>query len=128
MPKTLIPAVVVALPEGYSEEDFDGTWSGSPAAPSGWTVVNNDGDSYTWSQANTYVPEVDGYGAHGMGSQNDYLITPRLSITGADSIKWWDVVESSFRTIHIKYWFLLQPATLLPSQTLLAYTTVQIRR
>ncbi|SVB19366.1 uncharacterized protein METZ01_LOCUS172220, partial [marine metagenome] len=94
MPKTILPAVVATLPEGYAVEDFDGTWSGSPAAPSLWTVVNNDGDSRTWSQANTYVPEVDGYGAHGMGSQNDYLITPRLSITGADSIKWWDVVES----------------------------------
>ena len=36
-------------------EGFDGPWVGDPAAPAGWTVVNSDGDGYTWTQANTYI-------------------------------------------------------------------------
>ncbi|SVC33494.1 uncharacterized protein METZ01_LOCUS286348, partial [marine metagenome] len=79
----------------FLSEDFDDTWSGSPAAPSGWLVVNNDGDNYTWSRSATYVPEVNTYGAHGMGSQDDYLISPALTLSGSSLIKWWDVVESA---------------------------------
>ena len=79
-------------------EGFDGPWTGDPAAPAGWTVVNSDGDSYTWTQANTYISfDVNGYAAHGMGSQNDWLISPLLTIDGGYNLKWWDVVESSLR-------------------------------
>lgn len=77
-------------------EGFDGPWTGDPAAPLGWTVVNSDGDFYTWSQSNTYIPEVNGFAAHGMGSQNDWLISPLLTLDGGYNLKWWDVVESSF--------------------------------
>jgi len=79
-------------------ENFDGTWSGSPAAPTGWTVVNANSDSYFWSQANTYIsPTHSGtYAAHGMGNTNDYLITPPIDLTGIDArMKWWDKVESA---------------------------------
>ena len=76
-------------------EGFDGPWTGDPAAPLGWTVVNSDGDFYTWSQSNTYIPEVTGFAAHGMGSQDDWLISPLLTLDGGYSLKWWDVVESS---------------------------------
>ncbi|MBS3768269.1 MAG: choice-of-anchor J domain-containing protein [Candidatus Cloacimonetes bacterium] len=80
------------------EEDFDGTWSGTPAAPIGWTVVNADDDSYTWTQDDTYItPHSGDWTAHGMGNQDDYLITPPLDLTGKLNarIKWWDVVESA---------------------------------
>lgn len=76
-------------------EGFDGPWTGDPAAPLGWTVVNSDGDSYTWSQSSSYIPEVTGFAAHGMGSQDDWLISPLLTLDGGYSLKWWDVVESS---------------------------------
>ena len=78
-------------------EDFDGVWSGDPAAPEGWTVVNSDGDTSTWSQANTYIStQLNGYGAHGMGSQDDWLISPVISLNGGYGLYWWDVVESAF--------------------------------
>jgi hypothetical protein len=81
-------------------QDFDGTWGGSPAAPTGWTVINNDADSYTWSQSAQYItPHSGDYVAHGMGNADDYLITPPLDLTGKFNarLKWWDVVESATR-------------------------------
>jgi hypothetical protein len=79
-------------------ENFDGTWEGSPAAPSGWTVINANNDSYVWSQANTYITPTHStpYAAHGMGNTNDYLITPPVDLTGINArMKWWDKVESA---------------------------------
>ncbi|MDI3503864.1 MAG: large repetitive protein, partial [Candidatus Cloacimonadota bacterium] len=79
-------------------ENFDGDWTGSPAAPLGWTVINANNDIYYWSQDNTYIsPTHSGnYAAHGMGNTNDYLITPPIDLTGVDvRISWWDVVESA---------------------------------
>ena len=77
------------------DEGFDGPWTGDPAAPAGWTVVNSDGDGYTWTQANTYISEVNGFAAHGMGNQDDWLISPTFTANGNYKLKWWDVVESS---------------------------------
>ena len=76
-------------------EGFDGPWTGDPAAPAGWTVVNSGDDFYTWRQGNTYIPEVNGYAAYGSGNQDDRLISPLLNIDGGYNLKWWDVVESS---------------------------------
>ena len=76
-------------------EDFDGVWSGDPLAPEGWTVINSDADNYTWSQSNSFIPEVDGYAAHGMGNQDDWLTTPTVTVDGNYLLKWFDVVESS---------------------------------
>jgi hypothetical protein len=76
-------------------EGFDGNWEGTPAAPAGWQVVNSDADAYTWSQSNSYIPEVNGYGAHGMGSQDDWLISPTVALADNYLLKWWDVVESA---------------------------------
>ena len=78
------------------DEGFDGPWTGDPAAPAGWTVVNSDGDGYTWTQANTYISfDVNGFAAHGMGNQDDWLISPTFTANGNYKLKWWDVVESS---------------------------------
>jgi len=78
-------------------QNFDDTWSGTPAAPLGWTVINANNDSYLWSQADTYItPRSAPYTAHGMGNTNDYLITPPIDLTGVDvRMKWWDIVESA---------------------------------
>jgi len=79
------------------EENFDGTWSGSPAAPTCWSVVNNDADTYTWTQSNTYITPTHSvpYAAQGMGNQDDYLITPALVFADDYRVKWWDKVESA---------------------------------
>ena len=77
------------------DENFDGPWTGDPAAPAGWQVINSDGDSYTWRQANTYIPEVDVYAAYGSGNNDDWLISPIISISGNQLLKWKDVVESA---------------------------------
>ena len=79
-------------------QNFDGTWAGSPAAPTGWSVINANADSYMWRQANTYIDPThsEPYAAHGMGNTNDYLITPPVNFSGVNvRLKWWDVVESS---------------------------------
>ncbi|MFH1121319.1 MAG: choice-of-anchor J domain-containing protein [Bacteroidota bacterium] len=79
-------------------QNFDGTWSGSPAAPYGWTVINANSDSYTWNRNNTYITPTHSlpYAAHGMGNTNDYLISPPISLGSIDArIKWWDKVESA---------------------------------
>ncbi|MDD2228440.1 MAG: choice-of-anchor J domain-containing protein [Candidatus Cloacimonetes bacterium] len=78
-------------------QNFDDTWAGSPAAPTNWTVINANSDSYYWSQANTYItPTHSGtYAAHGMGNTNDYLITPPINLAADTRMKWWDKVESA---------------------------------
>lgn len=79
-------------------ENFDGTWAGTPAAPTNWTVINANSDLYFWKQANTYISPTHSlpYAAHGMGNSNDWLITPPINLTDFDAIiKWWDKVESA---------------------------------
>jgi hypothetical protein len=82
---TLCDAVTV-FP--YSE-DFDTDWSC-------WSVNNADGDSNTWSQSATYItPRSGDYTAHGMGNNDDYLISPKFSLTGNERVVWYDIVESA---------------------------------
>ena len=70
-------------------EDFDTDWSC-------WSVNNADGDNYTWSQSDTYItPRSGDFTAHGMGSNNDYLISPKFSLTGNERVVWYDIVESA---------------------------------
>lgn len=70
-------------------ENFDTDWSC-------WTVVNADSDSYTWSQSSTYItPRSGSFTAHGMGSNDDYLISPQFTLTGNERLVWYDIVESS---------------------------------
>lgn len=81
-------------------ENFDGNWSGSPAAPLCWTVVNNDNDSYTWTKSASYItPRSGSSTAHGMGNEDDYLISPALELPVGDPqiVKWYQIVESSTR-------------------------------
>ena len=70
-------------------EDFDTDWSC-------WSVNNADGDSNTWSQSATYItPRSGDYTAHGMGNNDDYLISPKFSLTGNERVIWYDIVESA---------------------------------
>jgi len=70
-------------------EDFDTDWSC-------WSVNNADGDSYTWSQSAQYItPRSGSFTAHGMGNNNDYLISPKFSLTGNERVVWYDIVESA---------------------------------
>ena len=77
-------------------ENFDGSLNSG--VWSCWTVVNNDNDSYTWRQGNTYITPTHSplYAAYGSGNGDDYLITPQLTV-GATAIrvKFWDIVENS---------------------------------
>lgn len=79
-------------------ENFDGSLNNG--VWNCWSVVNNDNDAYTWSQSNTYIsPTKSGlYAAHGMGNNDDYLISPQLTIgASAIRVKFWDKVESATR-------------------------------
>ena len=75
---------------------FEDTWTGSPAAPEpGWTVINANGDSYTWRRGRTYINAHTGdWFAQGMGNTDDWMITPPLNTGSHLKLKWWDAVES----------------------------------
>jgi hypothetical protein len=77
-------------------EGFDGTWSGTPPAPDGWTVVNANNDSYKWHQSTLLLPVSNPAVAAGEGNTNDYLISPPIDLSATDArIKWWDKCFSS---------------------------------
>jgi len=86
-------------------QNFDGTWSGDPAAPAGWAVINADGDDFTWTKSNTYIDPTpsEPYAAHGMGNQDDWLISPPIDLSESFAVmKWFDVVESETRNNSYK--------------------------
>lgn len=77
-------------------QNFDGNWSGTPAAPLGWKVINANGDDYTWRKDNDDIqPTHSGlYSAYGSGNSDDWLITPPINQNSAVAkISWWDKVE-----------------------------------
>lgn len=86
-------------------QNFDGTWIGAPAAPIGWTVINADQDEFTWTQANTYIEPTPSppYAAHGMGNQDDWLISPAFDLSSALVVlNWFDKVEGATRVNSYK--------------------------
>ncbi|MFO7655384.1 MAG: choice-of-anchor J domain-containing protein, partial [Candidatus Krumholzibacteriia bacterium] len=86
-------------------QSFDGNWSGDPAAPAGWAVINADGDDFTWTQSNNYIDPTpsEPYAAHGMGNQDDWLISPPIDLSESFAVmKWFDVVESETRNNSYK--------------------------
>ncbi|MFT6166604.1 MAG: hypothetical protein ACJASF_001295, partial [Vicingaceae bacterium] len=65
-----------------------------------WTVINADNDAETWIQSNTFITARSGtWTAHGMGNQNDHLISPQLVLPAGINMrmKVWDIVESATR-------------------------------
>lgn len=86
-------------------QNFDGNWSGDPAAPAGWAVINADGDDFTWTQSSTYIDPTpsEPFAAHGMGNQDDWLISPPIDLSESFAVmKWFDVVESEIRNNSYK--------------------------
>ncbi|MBW6497788.1 MAG: choice-of-anchor J domain-containing protein [Bacteroidales bacterium] len=86
-------------------QNFDGPWSGDPAAPADWAVINADGDAFTWTQSNAYIDPTpsEPYAAHGMGNQDDWLISPPIDLSETFAIiKWMDMVESETRNNSYK--------------------------
>ncbi|MFW5628454.1 MAG: carboxypeptidase regulatory-like domain-containing protein, partial [Candidatus Cloacimonadaceae bacterium] len=86
-------------------ENFDGEWTGSPAAPFGWSVVNADNDGYTWRQDNQSISPTPSapYAAFGAGNKDDYLITPPILVSDNDiRLKWWDRVQNQYYASRYK--------------------------
>lgn len=74
-------------------EDFEGTFP-----PSGWTVINNDGGSYTWVQYSGYAHGgTYSAGCHYESNESDdWMITPQLTSVGAnDVLSFWYRIRSS---------------------------------
>lgn len=78
---------------GYAQlslETFESVWTGTPAAPSGWTVVNEVGPNFTWARSNpAQVPSYAGTYAAYLQRENtstnapmakDWLITPYFNM------------------------------------------------
>ncbi len=80
-----------AAPDTILKEGFEGTFP-----PEDWLVVNNDGQSYTWTQY-TY-PHTGTYsaGCHYEPMQSDdWLITPQLTVGSNDTLTFWYRVYSA---------------------------------
>ncbi len=79
----------------YSE-DFDGSLTNS--VWDCWSVIDADGVGGTWEQEDTYItPRSGSWTAHGMGNNDDHLITPQLALPAGTNMrmKVWDIVESA---------------------------------
>ncbi len=77
-------------------QNFDGDWTGTPAAPTDWTVINANNDTYTWRRHNQYITPTHSplYAAYGSGNTDDWLITPAINPSADIRLKWWDKVEN----------------------------------
>ena len=81
-------------------QNFDGEWTGTPAAPEGWTVINVHNNRYTWRQDACWNAAVHSppYCAQGAGNYDDWLITPPINLSDANvRMKWWDLTDSELK-------------------------------
>ena len=79
-------------------QNFDGTWSHSPAAPPGWNVLDMNGDgTFTWKRETSYRRSAPASArGYGNGVCNDYLISPPMSFPNQDlNLTWWDAVNNA---------------------------------
>lgn len=92
MKKTLLAAMAVMSLCSYAQQTFEGfetPWTGSPAAPPGWTVVNEQGPAITWKQSMPGTTDQVAYmGSHAAylnretvssGVTKDWLISPFIN-------------------------------------------------
>ncbi len=86
-------------------QNFDGTWSHSPAAPQYWEVIDANGSgSFTWIKSTDLRKSLP-YGAkgYGNGNCNDYLISPPIVLPNEDlQISWYDRVSVTSNTSSYK--------------------------
>jgi len=93
MKKTLLAAMAMVSLCGYAQipvEGFESPWTGTPAAPPGWVVVNEHGPVYTWVQStDPGSPPYGGNHAAFMNKENvpsgnatpkDWLISPAVNV------------------------------------------------
>ena len=81
-------------------QNFDETWSGSPAAPYGWEVIDANNDGKTWRQSNSHIAPTHSppYAAYGEESTDDWLIAPPIDLSSTYArLKWWDKVGLASR-------------------------------
>jgi len=77
-------------------ENFDGTWTGSPPTPAGWTQYCTNPNAEIW-QPNTvrYVSPPNSAYRGGFGSSllsDDWLVSPEINAAGYSNINlsWWE--------------------------------------
>lgn len=76
------------------DQDFDGNWENWC-----WRVIDNDGDGNTWrGGADHVIPHSGSDVANGSGSNDDYLILPKLFLDGNHVIRWYDYNEHATET------------------------------
>lgn len=93
MKKTLLAVMAMMSLCSYAQQTFEGfesPWTGSPAAPPGWTVVNEAGPAITWKQSTANAVDQpafqDNHAAYlnretvSTGVTKDWLISPVLYI------------------------------------------------
>lgn len=78
-------------------ETFDDTSS----TQSCWTVINNNNDFDTWDMDETYAPYsgdegVDIYTDYNSGNNDDYLVSPRVTLNGNQRIRFYTRTRSIF--------------------------------
>ncbi|MBK9099328.1 MAG: choice-of-anchor J domain-containing protein [bacterium] len=96
----LVPLAGTALPQGILFEDFTGT----TFPPAGWTVANLDaGTSGAWGRYTTspYFLSPPASASSRWESttiqNNDWLITPKLTVVSGDSLVfWWRAYSSTY--------------------------------
>lgn len=75
------------------DQHFDAGWSGYPAAPWDWKVVDTNGDRKTWRPGNTNISPTPSppWAAYGTANTNDWLITPPINLVGVNiQVQWWE--------------------------------------
>ncbi|MFA6199319.1 MAG: choice-of-anchor J domain-containing protein [Bacteroidales bacterium] len=91
----LLIAMVFAMGSSWAQTLNEG-FEGSTFPPEDWTTINVSGNvtwsSYSSSRGNTCASVQYGYPGH-----ENWLITPRLSVTtGLDTIKFWVMTDSYY--------------------------------
>ena len=87
-PRTPTNVSRTALSEGFE----------SGSIPSNWTIYDNDGDSYEWQAYSTSSAHSGSYVArihYNSVGNDDWLITPKLTVATGDSIVFWAAAYSS---------------------------------
>ncbi len=104
----IAPAYVPGGKDVLLNEGFEGT-----APPTGWTVIDADGDTYNWSYTSGFAVHsgtksissasyINGVGAL---TPNNYLVTPQLTIpsSGTYQLKYWvNAQDAAYPGEHYK--------------------------
>ncbi|ALM49272.1 hypothetical protein AMR72_10450 [Flavobacterium psychrophilum] len=77
------------------EYQFEDAWTGSPAAPPNWIVINEHGPTYTWARTVPGIPTQPPYGGTGYSA---YIRREEAPPTGAIPTDW--LVSSAFPMVN----------------------------